>query len=249
MGIAETTIQFMSSKADKYTLKRVQVGLIYSVVELSNLATGVAYTFPKGERCGVGGSLKPLAGKKASEIVTFLAGSDLVLSSIALATINAILATDPLPLGSEAGDVLEKLDIRQGDRICMVGCFLPVMEGLRKKQVTVTAVDEIPKPGSRPAEEVDSLLPHSQVAIITATSIINNTLDHLLQLAQSCREVALLGPSTPLLRESFIDTPVTCLSGIRILDTAGVLQIVSEGGGFREFKRYCRKVNLRPIDR
>ena len=218
MGIAETTVQIMSSRADTYILKRVQVGLIYSAVELDNMATGVAYTFPKGERCGTGDRLKPLAGRMASEIIEFLAGSNLVLSSLALATINALLATGPLPQGAETGDVLEKLDIRKGDRVCMVGCFLPLMEALRKKQVTVTAVDEIPKPDSRPAEEVEDLLPHSQVAIITATSIINNTLDHLLRLAQSCREVALLGPSTPLLGEPFIDTPVTCLSGIRVVE-------------------------------
>ncbi|UCF97577.1 MAG: DUF364 domain-containing protein [Spirochaetaceae bacterium] len=248
MGIAETIIQIMKSKADQFTLKRVQVGLIYSAVELNNLATGVAYTFPKGEHCGMGGRSKPLAGRTASEIITFLAGRNLVLSSLALATVNALLATNPLPQGAERGDALEKIGIRKGDRVCMVGCFFPIMETLRKKEITVTAVDEIPKPGSGLPEEVENVLPNSQVAIFTATSIINNTLDHLLQLAHACREVALLGPSTPLLKESFTDTPITCLSGVRIMESEKVLQIISEGGGFKDFKRYCRKVNIRLID-
>jgi len=142
------------------------------------------------------------------------------------------------------GDVLESLQIRSGDRVCMVGCFVPLLTCLQARQISVTAVDQIPKPGSLPAEEVEQQLPRSQVAIITATSLINGTLAHLLELSRSCREVALLGPSTPLLPEAFSGTPVTCLAGIRVQEPAEVLQSIAEGQGFRVFKRYVRKVNI-----
>lgn len=81
--------------------------------------------------------------------------------------------------------------------------------------------------------------------VIEKLDISNNTIDHLLQLACSCWEVALLGPSTPLLREPFVDTPVTCISGIRmLLWPERVLQIVSKGGGFRDVKMYYQNVNV-----
>jgi uncharacterized protein (DUF4213/DUF364 family) len=127
----------------------------------------------------------------------------------------------------------------------MVGCFIPLLKSLQSRQITVTAVDHLPKPGSLPAQEAEQLLPCSQVAIITATSLINGTFDHLLELSLRCREVALLGPSAPLLPEVFFGTPLTCLAGIRVQEPEGVLQSIAEGHGFRVFKRYVRKMNIR----
>ena len=247
MGVVRNIIEAMSKPAQDRIIKRVQVGLIYSAVQLNNDVTGVAYTFPKGGQCGLDqqSSQKPMAGRNVSEIIPHLGGKNLVLSSIALAALNAQLAAGELPKGTKPGDVLDNLDIRNGDRLCMVGCFLPLIPALEKKKVQVVSVDERPKPGARLAEEVEKLLPGSQIAIITATAIINNTIDQLLELAESCREVAVLGPSTPLLKEAFSATHVSCLSGIRILEPGKVLQIIAEGGGFRGFKCYAQKLNLR----
>lgn len=247
MGVAQRIVELCSKGAEDYTLQRVQVGLIYSAVQLDNGVTGVAYTFPKGQHCGSDwrSGHKPLAGRKASEIIPSLGSKNLVSSSLALAAVNALLSTSNPPERAVFGDILENLDIRGGDRVCMVGCFLPLISGLEKRKAEVVSVDEVSKPGSRPREEVDSLLPGSQIAIITATAIVNNTIDHILDLSQSCREVAVLGPSTPLLAEAFWATPVSCLSGIRIEEPEKVFQIIGEGGGFREFKGYVQKVNVR----
>jgi uncharacterized protein (DUF4213/DUF364 family) len=118
------------------------------------------------------------------------------------------------------------------------------LKPLERRRISVTSVDLIPKPGSLPAHEVGNHLPLSQVAIITATSLINGTLDHLLELSGGCREVAILGPSTPLLPEAFAGTPVTCLAGIRVREPKRVLQSIAEGQGFRAFKRYVRKLSV-----
>jgi len=247
MGVVKAIAEHMSRTARDYTLQRVQVGFIYSAVQLNNQALGVAFTFPKGDHCGPemlhGG--KFLAGRKAAEILPYLGDKNLVSSSIALATVNALLAGRELPGDVKYGDILDNLDIRKGDQVCMVGCFLPIITALKKRQVKVVSVDDVPKLHAKPPEEVENLLPESQIAIITATAIINNTIDHLLELTASCREVAVLGPSTPLLTEAFSQTTVSCLSGIRISEPEKVLQIIGEGGGFRDFKYYIRKVNLR----
>jgi len=247
MGLSNSIIERMSETANNYSLKRVQAGLIYSAVQLDNNATGVAYTFPMKEHCGPGmrRDRKPLAGKKAAEIITYLGDKNLIMSSLALATVNALLASEEIPEGVSFGDVLDNLDIRKGDQVCMVGSFLPLLPTLEKRQVKVVAVDETPKPHTGPPEDAEQLLPESQVAIITGTAIINSTIDHMLTLARTCREVAILGASTPLLKEAFAGTSVTCLSGIRVMEPEKVLQTIGEGGGFREFKKYVQKVNLR----
>jgi uncharacterized protein (DUF4213/DUF364 family) len=220
--------------------------LIYTAVQLDSGPVGVAYTFPESRQCRAGdfGERRPLAGRRASILLSGLGDRDLLASTLALATANALLAGGPPSQDMREGDVLESLQIWDGDRVCMVGCFVPLLTCLQTRQISVTAVDQVPKPGSLPAQEAEQLLPRSQVAIITATSLINGTLAHLLELSRDCREVALLGPSTPLLPEAFSGTPVTCLSGVRVQEPAELLQSIAEGQGFRVFKRYVRKVNI-----
>ena len=240
MTVAQTIRSRIMAQGAGKRVRRAQIGLIYCAVQLESGSTGVAFTFPaqrSGQPCGAGLSGQGnLAGRSAGQLIEHLGSEELVSSALGMAASNAVIAecfADPHALG---GDILDHLDIREGDRICMVGCFLPVLERLGNLAVEVTTVDQVAKPGAEPAERVERLLPESQVAIITGTSIINNTIDDILRLAAGCREVAVLGPSTPLLADAFRDFQVRCLSGIRVDDPDAVFRIIGEGGGFRFFK-------------
>jgi len=234
---------------------RATVGTIYAAVQLDNGCAGVAYRFPEGDGCRrregptAGSSdareVDGWEGGTAIELLGLLGADDLLYSALALAAVNALGAWNLGGGDVAGGDVLEHLDVREGDRVCMVGCFLPVLQRLEGRDIQVVAVDERPRPGALPAEQVETLLPRSQVAIITATSLVNRTLERLLELAGSCRTVALLGPSTPLLPQAFSGTPVRLLSGIRVTEPASLFGIVAGGGGFRDFRPHVRKVNLR----
>jgi hypothetical protein len=82
------------------------------------------------------------------------------------------------------------------------------------------------------------------VALITATSIINHSIDELLEASLNCRSVAILGASTPLLAEAFSSRNVSLLSGVVALDPASIFHVISEGGGMRQFGPHVDKVNL-----
>jgi uncharacterized protein (DUF4213/DUF364 family) len=69
--------------------------------------------------------------------------------------------------------------------------------------------------------------------------------DCLLRAAARCREVVMLGPSTPLVPEAFAFTPVTWLSGVVVTSPPDLLRVVSEGGGTRDFGPYVRRVSVR----
>ena len=248
MSVAETIRSLVLERGVETPVRRAQVGLIYCAVQLETGTTGVAFTFPdqrSGKHCGRGLIGRGhLAGRKAEQLVEQLGSEDLVSSALGMAAANALIADSFIDSRATPGDVLDQLDIREGDRLCMVGCFLPVLEKLKSASVQVTAVDQVVKVGAEPAENSERPLPESQVAIITGTSIINNTIDALLELAAGCREVAILGPSTPLLAEAFRDLPVHCLSGIRIDEPDAVFRIIGEGGGFRFFKDHTTKLNI-----
>jgi hypothetical protein len=77
---------------------------------------------------------------------------------------------------------------------------------------------------------------------------LNRTIDTILGYCQGAREVAILGPSTPLLLSVFASRGVTILSGMEVTDPSQALRIISEGGGTRQLLDATRKVSLRTKD-
>lgn len=80
----------------------------------------------------------------------------------------------------------------------------------------------------------------TQLSCITATSIINGTLDGILEALGNVREAVILGPSTPMCKEVFANTKITRLSGSYVMNNEGVKNIVSEGGGTKLLKKHLR---------
>jgi uncharacterized protein (DUF4213/DUF364 family) len=74
---------------------------------------------------------------------------------------------------------------------------------------------------------------------------LNRTLDDLLVFCRNAREVAILGPSTPLLPQVFAGRGVTLLSGVQVVDGERVLRLVSAGGGTRQLGSSVRKLTVR----
>jgi len=229
-----------------HRLNRIQVGLLYTAIQLEDGSTGVAFSFPR-KGCGVSLTTgkNSLKGKPAREIVNYLGSENLSDSSLALSTVNALVYAMKLYQEVMEGDVLEVIDIKDKESVCMVGCFLPVLEKIKDRNIKIKVVDLEQKPGVLPAEDAFSILKDSQIALITATSIINSTIDRLLEATEHCREVVILGPSTPLLPQAFEGTPVTCIAGIMIEKPEEVFRVIGEGGGFRFFKPYTKKYTLR----
>jgi uncharacterized protein (DUF4213/DUF364 family) len=224
----------------------VRIGLCYTAVLLDDGAAGVAYTFkeylPAG--CDVFQGKRPVAGKPASETLGYLASPDLLQRAVSLATANALINYSRKEL--VAGDVLEALTCGADDRVGMVGYFPPLMPVLKPKVKELLIFEALLKntPGVYAEDQAAALLSTCSVAIITATTLLNNTLPSLLQACQNCRAVAIVGATTPLAPEVFASRGVTLLSGIVVTNPQGLLRQVSEGGGMGSFKGYIHKVNL-----
>jgi len=228
-------------------VEEVRIGLGYTAVLLDEDRLGVAYTFRHEAQggCCVFEGLRPLSGRPASDLLALIGSSDRIEAAVGLACANA-LANRPNE-GVQEGDVLGHLGLRRTDRVAMVGYFSPLVGPIKERAESLTVFDLVDRPGAavRPAAEAADALPGCQIALITATAIINHTMDALLHAAANCREVAILGPSTPMLREAFGATKVTLLSGVIANGPKDILRVVSEGGGMRQFAPYVRKVSLR----
>jgi uncharacterized protein (DUF4213/DUF364 family) len=226
----------------------VRVGLGYIAVLTDAGCAGVAYT-PREDLehgCSPLREERPLAGRRLSDLLAYIGSRQPIQRAIGLAAANALIAARP-PTSVTGGDILRALTLRAADRVGMVGCFEPLIAPLQAQVASLTIFERSGgwPVGVQPAERALDLLPTCSVALITSTTLLAESLTALLEAAARCREVALLGPSTPLLPEVFADTPVTWLSGICIESPTKVLRVVSEGGGTRSFSPYVRKVNVR----
>jgi uncharacterized protein (DUF4213/DUF364 family) len=246
MSINKKIKELLMPRAREMDVKDVRIGLGYTAVTLENGQAGVALTFHEStsKGCTVFGGLHPLAGRAASELIAFLDSTDKIEMAVALATANALANT--MRDAFLEGDIMEYLHIAPEDKVGMVGYFAPLVPHLQKKTSSIMIFEQVKqKQGNLlPEEDAYRLLPQCQVAVITSTSILNHTIENILNAARSCREVVLLGASTSLVPEAFAGTPVTFLSGIVITRPQEILQIVSEGGGMQLFKKNAKKVNL-----
>jgi uncharacterized protein (DUF4213/DUF364 family) len=233
------------TSAASHRVAEVRIGLGYTAVQLDNGRCGLAFTFRQesgGDCCAVK-EAGTLAGRRASELVVQAKSLDVIAAAVGLATINALI----VPPASVGGDVLDLIAVEKTDTVGMVGYFGPLVEPLRKTTKALHIIERRSGLGSSvlPEQAAGDILPRCQIVILTATSLLNRTLDGLLDHCGGAREIVLLGPSTPLLPEVFADRGVTLLLGVEVIDAVQVMRVISEGGGTRQLSHATRKIAVR----
>ena len=108
-------------KAPDRTLVDVRIGLYYTAVLLDDGAAGVAYTFRNEITSGSGSfhGARPLAGKKAIDVIPYITSDDLCERTVGIATANALINRERQ--GLIEGDILDVLSPDKDDTIGMVG--------------------------------------------------------------------------------------------------------------------------------
>jgi uncharacterized protein (DUF4213/DUF364 family) len=221
------------------TIADVRIGLGYTAVLLDDGGCGIAGTLTEGAHgcCTLLQSAGELIGAPALDLAGFAQSREPVASSVGVATLNAVLNRT----GEVGASPLDVLPI-DGATVGMVGYFEPFLPELKRRAKALHVFERRPL-----AEEVlpdwaaERLLPTCDVAIITSLALVNDTLDHLLELARG--EIALVGPTTPL-SHVFVHYGAAHLFGTVVTDPGGVLTTVSQAGGTQRFKGTTKKVYL-----
>jgi hypothetical protein len=243
--IARRLHDIVARKSEKRIVEDVRFGPSYVGVRLDNHHMGLAalllHELPSG--CSWFPEAGTLAGAGASIILKNLTeGRNPLEKALGLATANAALQP---PICDDERDSLSIMNLTPDDRVAMVGLFSPMVPKIEATGAKLSIIERDP---SRMAvldkKDSDRILQECTVAIITATTILNNTLEEVIDSLGNPRHVAVLGPSTPLCPEIFHNTPATHLGGAIVRDTDKVMQIISEGGGTRAMRPYLRFVNL-----
>lgn len=235
------------SLANNHTIVDIRIGLRYTAILLDNDSCGLAFTFQSGSACGchLMGEAGRITGQPVSELIPLLAEKNFLRASVGLAAVNAVLNAPDI--ARDNGNVIEALQVSPDDTFGMIGEFKPILSAMKKTTDRIYVFEQNLSKGSDlyPEDTIPKYLPKCDVVVVTATSIINKTVDDVLSHCKNARQVAIVGPSTPLYADAYAGTSVTLLAGSLPRDIDHLLEIVSQAGGTMHMKPVIDQVMVR----
>lgn len=176
------------------------------------------------------------------ELASWVTSEKKTLASVGGAAINALLPKYPETwLDCNASDLI--IQAGRNKRVALVGHFKFVGD-LRDQVAHLDVLEQNPQPGDLPAQAASEILPKAEVVAITGMTLINHTLDSLLDLCSPEAEVMVLGPTTPLSPVLF-EHGVHLLSGAIVENIPPVIHAVTQGANFHQVRQKgARLVNM-----
>ena len=223
MRLIEDLLQSVSG-ADCKT-KDVSVGLHWTAVE--SRVVGMAHTYKSHEKVELEDS-GDLAGRSALELAARLKSEEPLEASLGLAALNSLIE----PAGRSANALEIILEKAPGKAVTIIGRF-PFNSQVvaAAKETFILEID--PREGELPASAAPEVIPKSDIAVITATAIINHTISGLLDLSRKAFTIV-LGPSTPM-NDVLFDYGVDVVAGVKVVNKPALVNSVVQG--VKSFKR------------
>ena len=212
----------------------VRIGLKYTAVKIGN-RIGLAHTMSdlKDTPRDVG----KLVGMKLTSLVH---SWNLTEAGIGAAAINAQLKPKYYKKINIFKHVLNIF--KKYEDIGIIGKF-PFIESMKNNKNNIYVFEHKPVTGCLPASATEYLLPKCDLVIISGTTIINKTLERLLEISNGYTIV--IGPTTPLSSVLF-EFGADLIAGV-IANNGyknNLLNIVSQGGGTRDFQSVVENVYM-----
>jgi uncharacterized protein (DUF4213/DUF364 family) len=172
-----------------------------------------------------------LREQTARQLCRLARSSSTLEASLGLAAINSLLP-------GVAGDEInaEQLIVQKGSgkRVAIIGHF-PFVSRIRDQVKDLWVLERRPRPGDLSEEEADRILPRADVVAISATTLINHTLDGILKRCRRNGYRIMLGATTPFSHLLF-DHGLHALCGVQVEDAPLVLRLIQEGATFRQIR-------------
>jgi len=250
------------SQFETTTITRLNIGLFFTVVQLSNGYCGIAGTnhslvnscvknrekeygnFPPGK----------ISGQKLFDLFSSTENSK-ILDIVRLAALNAVsaelIAKSNYKIIADK-DPIELVDLNSNKTVCIVGAFYSYMKNIANTSAKLIVLElnknAIPDDYQKyyvPVEEAASVFSFSDIIIITGSTLVNNTLDEILQMIPKKKEVIIVGPTASLIPDILFQHGISIIGSTRIVDADKVFHTISEGGaGYHLFNNGAQKICL-----
>jgi uncharacterized protein len=254
------------SELDEIEIDRVVVGLFFTGVKLSNGTAGASATpiksIPEAVCCPSSAMAMPFPGKmrgrRAAEVADQAFSDHGIRRAVGIAAVNALAdccwqrRPNPGVELRQGVDAFDATEIRPGDGVVVVGAFVPFLKELKRRGHAFLVLEQDPEtlkadelPFFRPAEQAAQILPHADVVLITGSTLVNNTLEHLLALIRPEARVTVVGPTVGMLPDAFLARGADVLGCVRVTEPDEFLDLLAEAGsGYHFFGRSAQKLVL-----
>ena len=225
----------------------------FAALELADGSVGLGYvllgdTLPALHRLAAAerssGRAAPFAGADALALAEAWRGEDPAQQALGLAALNALsrhcldrAGVVPPP----ATDSLGGLHPRALEHVGMVGLFPPLLAPLRASGARLTVLEKRADfAGRRDGVDVvldPAALRDCDAILCTATTLLNHTLDAVLDACRSARAFVLVGPGAGCLPGPLFRRGVTVVAGTWVVDPAALVHALARGDAWGGFTR------------
>jgi len=256
----------LGAERDEIMVERAVIGLFFTGVKLDCGNAGACATplksIPEAVCCPSSAMAMPFSGKlrgrRAIDLAKEALRGDGIRRAVGIAAVNALAdhcwQRRPYPeVELRPGiDAFDATEIRRGDKVVVVGAFVPFLKELKRRGQPFLVLEQDPAalkpeemPFFRPAEQAGEVVPEADVVLITGSTLVNNTLEDLLALARPDAHVTVVGPTVGMLPDAFLARGADVLGCVRITEPDAFLDLLAEGGsGYHFFGRSAQKLVL-----
>jgi len=257
--IIEQTLSLLrdrySGKIEDLVIADVRIGISMTAVKLSDGSCGVASTIVNDIRhCMKSnrdyGDFSPLQikGRKVTGLFETSRESG-IITTLRIACLNAI-SSQIISSGNynilENCDPIDLFDLSIPRTITVVGAFhsyINKISGtpnrLHVLELNENEIGPEEKQFFVPAGEYKKVLPESDIIIITGLTLVNNTIDDLLDSIPDKSAVVVAGPSGSILPDVLFANKVSIIGATRITKPDILFDLIGEGGGGYHLFEYC----------
>ena len=185
-----------------------------------------------------------LIGQSPAALAKLFESDDEAECSIGMAAINAITQwlfrqSDYSP--DTAGNSMGELDIIPGDRVGMVGYFSSLIKQLQQRNVHVTVIEK----KTQFVGEQDNVnvtldpgeLEKCNKIICTAATLLNNSIDDILQHTGNAEKIVVVGPTAGFFPDPLFQRGVTAVGGTGITDVDLTINNLKNDKGLKDCSR------------
>lgn len=259
-------VRTLGPEVERISVERAVVGLFFTGVKLDSGAAGASATplhsIPEAVCCPSSAMAMPfpgkLRGRRALDLMQEVHAKSGIRRAVGVAVTNALAemcwSRQPNPAVDRLSgvDAYDAAGIRPGERVVVVGAFVPFLRALKQARQPFTVLEMDPRtlkadelPYFRPADQAPAVVPAADVVLITGTTLLNDTLEGLLGLCRRDARVVVIGPTVSLMPDAYLRRGVDILGSIRVTAADEFLDVLSEGGsGYHFFGRSADKVVL-----
>ncbi len=216
-------------------------------------AAGISYVLVPDEKMKAYAGMRPMdfARKDPCAIALAFGSGDSVKEMVALAAINAICQHVMQAIDFEmdsATDSLGLLSPSKGDRVGMVGLFLPLIRTVREAGAELVVIEKkaqfIQKFPDLPITLDAAELHTCNKILCTSTTVLNNSLDAILEHCSPDAFISVIGPTAGYFPDPLFARGVDVVGGRVVNNGPLLLQLLAERKRWGEAtKKICFQKN------